>query len=109
LVGFALSPVTGLLKMVYSFSTGIKNQSGDMRPASRFRFPRYFNDLEVMQSYDPVLSLAQASLQQASGNKYSWFKEVIMFALDISSFTDAKEERFKDRVILVTDKRLLYV
>ena len=44
--------------MVYSFSTGVKNQSGDMEAATRFRFPRYFNDMEVMEPYDPVLSHA---------------------------------------------------
>ena len=32
-----------------------------------------------------------------------------MFALDVSGFTDLKEHRFKDRVLLVTDKRLLFV
>jgi hypothetical protein len=58
IAGFAISPVTGLLKMVYSFSTGIKNQSGDTLPAMRFRFPRYFNDMDVMEPYDPVLSHA---------------------------------------------------
>jgi len=29
--------------------------------------------------------------------------------MDVSCFTDAKEHRFKDRVILVTDKRVLFV
>lgn len=29
--------------------------------------------------------------------------------MDVSGFTDAKEHRFKDRVILVTDKRLLFI
>jgi hypothetical protein len=29
--------------------------------------------------------------------------------MDVSGFTDVKEHRFKDRVILVTDKRLLFV
>ena len=62
LIGFGMSPFTGLLKMVYSFSTGVKNQSGDIIPANRFRFPRYFNDMNVMEPYDPVLSHAQASL-----------------------------------------------
>ena len=80
-----------------------------MRPATRFRFPRYFNDVEVMEPYDPVLSHASASLQQASGSKNSWYKEIILFAMDVSCFTDAKEQRFKDRVILVTDKRVLFV
>jgi len=29
--------------------------------------------------------------------------------MDVSGFTDLKEHRFKDRVLLVTDKRLLFV
>ena len=29
--------------------------------------------------------------------------------MDVSGFTDVKEHRFKDRVILVTDKRLLFI
>ena len=37
IVGFAISPVTGFLKMVYSF---------------------YFNDMDVMEPYDQVLSHA---------------------------------------------------
>ena len=95
--------------MVYSFSTGIKNQSGEIVPATRFRFPRYFNDMEVMEPYDPVLSHAQSALYQSCGEESSWYKEIILFALDISGFTDEDEKRFKDRVIFVTDKRFLFI
>jgi hypothetical protein len=30
--GLLMSPVTGLLKMMYSFSSGIKNSTGELRP-----------------------------------------------------------------------------
>jgi hypothetical protein len=53
-----MSPFTGILKLVYSVSSGIKNQTGENKPLTRFRFPRYFNDTEVMIEYDPVLSHA---------------------------------------------------
>lgn len=102
------SPVTGLLKMLYSMSTGVKNQTGETRPLSRFRFPRYFNEREVMEGYDPVLSHAQAALTQSSSGQ--WTQEPILFALDVSAYTDpSSQKRFKDRILLCTDKRLLYV
>ncbi len=105
--GMVSSPITGLLKMLYSLSTGVKNQTHETRSLSRFRFPRYFNEREVMESYDPVLSHAQAALTQSSSGQ--WSQEVILFALDISCFTDAQERRYKDRIVLCTDKRVLYV
>ena len=102
------SPVTGLLKMMYSFSTGVKNQAGETRPLTRFRFPRYFDDMEEMGPYDPVLSHAQAALYQCSNGYLG--NEVILFAMDISGFTDgAREHRFKERILICTEKRLLYV
>ena len=60
--GFVMSPFTGILKLVYSVSSGVKNSTGETKPLTRFRFPRYFNDNEVMIEYDPVLSHAQTAI-----------------------------------------------
>jgi hypothetical protein len=92
---------------MHSFSTGVKNTSGDERPLKRFRFPRYFSDREVMTNYNQVFSHAYTALQQVEDGQFK--NETILFAFDFSGFTDTKQKWFKDKIILCTDSRVLCV
>lgn len=80
------APVTGVLKFMHSVSTGLKNFSGNERILERCRYPRYFNDREIMQKYHMSLSHAYTALNHVVDGEHK--NETILFAYDISGYMD---------------------
>jgi hypothetical protein len=60
-----------------------------------------------MKDYNRVFGHAYTALHNLQGGLYK--NEVILCAYDVSGYADKSRERFKDKVIVVTDKRLLLV
>lgn len=69
---------------------------------TRIRYPRYFDDKEIMLEYNRVLSHAYTALRTIEEGEYK--NEVILFAYDISGYIDKKMERFRDMVFVCTDR-----
>lgn len=57
-----------------------------------------------MLQYDPLYALAQTSLRVVSKGKYS--KEVITFALDLSSIENG---RLVERVLMITNLSIMFI
>jgi len=103
--GVLVCPFTAVLKLVHSTSSGIKNfASGKGGQNRRMRFPRYMDEREVMEPYDPVKSHAFSALQTCESGEYC--NEQVLLAKDVSFI---KKGAFKERVLIVTDQRLLLV
>ena len=66
IIGFAISPITFLLKFGSSFAVGTKNSFASlcekMLKNKRFRFPRYIEDSKPLEKYDEELSAAKEYL-----------------------------------------------
>ena len=73
---------------MHSVTTGVKNTTGNEKPLLRFRYPRYFDDREIMRSYDSVFSHAFTCINIVEDGKYK--NENILFAFDVSCFIDKK-------------------
>ncbi len=107
LFGLVMFPVTGTLKALHSMTTGVMNATGDDVPLRRFRYPRFFDEREIMYAYDPSYSHAYSVLHSLKDGKYK--NEVIITAFDVSKFADKKRKFYKDFIFVCTDKRLIYV
>lgn len=71
----------------------------------RHRYPRYFNEMQVMGEYECLRSHAFAALLTAENGAYK--NENIHIFADISEFIE--KHRFKERIIICTDERIVYI
>ena len=60
-----------------------------------------------MKDYNRVFAHAYTALNCVQDGLYK--NEVILCAYDVSCFADKKRVRFKDKVIVCTDKRVLFI
>ena len=77
-----MTPITGVLRMTNQASTGIMNATGDEQGLRRVRYPRFFDEREIMLAYEKVFSHAYTALQSIMDGTVK--NEVILFAFDVS-------------------------
>ncbi|CDW72110.1 ph domain protein [Stylonychia lemnae] len=110
LFGLIVSPVSGILKFVHSTSTGIRNHAQgheDFR-YKRFRFPRFFDEMQIMKNYEPISSHAFAAINTCNNGVFK--NENIHICQDVSDKMGSEEQsRFKERILICTDERILYI
>ena len=74
----------------------------------RYRYPRYFDQNQKMYAYDHLWSHAHAALINTQNGAFA--NEVIKHVYDVSIYTkDHFQGYFKDRVMIITNKHLLFI
>lgn len=102
-------PFNGVFKFVHSVTTGVKNfaQGDDDYSNNRFRYPRYFDEQEVMLPYNTTMSLAFSSLNTANNGELK--DKNILKAFDVSGYVDNKSVRFKCKVLIFSDDEVIFI
>lgn len=103
-----MAPFNGCFRFIYTCSTGIKNAArGRQFYSKRFRYPRYIDERDVMITYRADLSHAFTALHMVADGIYR--NEPIVTAYDVTTLTGRRLDDYKERIIICTEERILYV